>query len=231
MNAMLLSMGEIKESSTNVSKIIKAIDEIAFQTNLLALNAAVEAARAGKYGKGFAVVAEEVRNLAARSAASAKDTAEYIEASIEEIEKGVDNAKKTDAILQEVIESVQQSHELATKIATASQEQNQGILETNSGLSQVNETVQENSSIAEDTASSSEELLQQALHLKKIIGQFTLIQSDIPSNQHGLINDLKPLSQKGLAQSQTPSEQIPIKVEPPLSRQVITLDDQEFGKY
>lgn len=175
MNAMLLSMGKIKESSTNVSNIIKAIDDIAFQTNLLALNAAVEAARAGKYGKGFAVVAEEVRNLAVRSAESAKDTAEFIATSIEEIEKGVENANKTEAILQEVVESVQQSHELASKIANSSQEQNQGILEINGGLFQVNKTVQENSSIAEDTAFSSEELLKQALYLKKIIGQFKLI--------------------------------------------------------
>jgi len=229
MNDMLVSMNEIKSSSTNVSKIIKVIDEIAFQTNLLALNAAVEAARAGKYGKGFAVVAEEVRNLAARSAEAAKDTTVLIETSIKEIENGVDNANKTEKILEEVVNSVEQSHELATKIANSSQEQNQGISEINNGISQVNEIVQDNSAIAENTAFSSEDLLKYSMNLKGIIGQFNLVNADSQDVLNGQADQSQ--TESAPIQNFARLEQSQDKGKTEQSPKVIMLDDDSFGKY
>lgn len=229
MNDMLVSMNEIKNSSTNVSKIIKVIDEIAFQTNLLALNAAVEAARAGKYGKGFAVVAEEVRNLAARSAEAAKDTTEMIEKSIKEIENGVDNANKTEKILEEIVKSVKQSHDLATEIASSSQEQNLGISEINNGISQANKIVQENSAIAENTASSSEELLQYSHNLKGIISQFSLVKSDSQNRLNAKPEYIQPDS--ALTQKVAQLEQASNKISAEQPPKAIMLDDDSFGKY
>lgn len=174
MEAMLASMQQINDTSNDVSKVIKVIDEIAFQTNLLALNAAVEAARAGKYGKGFAVVAEEVRNLASRSATAAKDTTSLIESSIGEVNNGVKNADQTAEILKGFVSSIEKVNDLVAEISVASQEQSSGVGEISKGLDQVNEVVQRNSSISEETASASEELKSQAQSLQDLMNRFRL---------------------------------------------------------
>ena len=174
MSEMQSSMNTISKTSSDVAKVIKVIDEIAFQTNLLALNAAVEAARAGKYGKGFAVVAEEVRALAARSATAARDTTELIQTALGQVEKGVANVDSTAATLEEFVDSMQKISELNAKISKSSGVQSNSVNEINGGLSQVNNVVQRNSSISEQTASSSEELSAQVAMLLNLLGKFKL---------------------------------------------------------
>lgn len=174
MKEMQKAVVEINNSSTNIYKIIKVIDEIAFQTNILALNAAVEAARAGQHGKGFAVVAEEVRNLAARSAKAAKETADMIEGSIRKAEAGTNIADKTAGALNKIVEDTVKIAEFISQIAIASNEQAEGIEQINQGIMQVSAIVQSNSATAEESASASEELASQAEMLKDQVKQFKL---------------------------------------------------------
>jgi hypothetical protein len=162
MEEMKRAMDAIKGSSDDISKIIKTIDEIAFQTNILALNAAVEAARAGEAGLGFAVVAEEVRQLAQRSAESAKETAGKIEDSVKRSERGVKICGKVAQSLGEIVGKAHQVDTLVAEIAQASKDQTQGIQQVNTAVSQMDRITQANAAGAEESAAAAAELNAQA---------------------------------------------------------------------
>jgi len=169
MDQMKRAMDAIKHSSDDIAKIIKTIDEIAFQTNILALNAAVEAARAGEAGAGFAVVADEVRTLARRSADSARETASKIEDAIQKSADGVNISAKVAVSLDEIVSKAREMDTLVAEIATASEEQSQGVIQINTAISQMDQVTQSNASSAEETASAAEELNAQAITLKEAV--------------------------------------------------------------
>ena len=163
------SMDDINASSKKIAEITKVIDGIAFQTNLLALNAAVEAARAGEHGKGFAVVAEEVRNLAQRSAAAAKDTAALIDDCVARAGSGAEIAGKCSEALKEIVANVKKASDLTKEITHASGEQSEGINQVNNAVQQMDQVTQQNAANAEETASASEEMTAQAQSLMEQI--------------------------------------------------------------
>ncbi len=174
MNKLYDAMMDISNTSENISKVIKVIDEIAFQTNILALNAAVEAARAGSAGKGFAVVADEVRNLAQKSSEAAKSTSELIQHSIGAVAVGEEIAKKTNASFEELVERVNKMVQTIEEITKATEEQAEGIRNVTIGIEQISMVIQTNSSMSEESAAASQELSALADTLHMLVDKFKL---------------------------------------------------------
>ena len=174
MAEMTDAMSRIRSAAEGTAAIIRDINDIAFQTNLLALNAAVEAARAGEAGRGFAVVAEEVRNLALRCKEAAKKTENLIGESLTLTEQGEELSGKVSGKLGEIVQAVGKVSQIVTFIAHASQEQADGIEQSNKAMSQMDQVTQQAAANSEETSSAAEELAGQAHELATLVGRFQL---------------------------------------------------------
>jgi methyl-accepting chemotaxis protein len=168
------TMVSIDASSKKIADIIGTIDGIAFQTNILALNAAVEAARAGEQGRGFAVVAGEVRNLAHRSAAAAKEVKDLIGDSVAKVESGTKLVNQAGVTMDEIVGSVQRVTDIIGEIASATDEQRAGIGQINQAIAQMDQVTQQNASLVEEAAAASEAMQQQAQELARVVGVFRI---------------------------------------------------------
>ena len=168
------TMSGIQQSSRQIADIIGTIDGIAFQTNILALNAAVEAARAGEQGRGFAVVAGEVRALAQRSAAAAREIKALISASVERVESGHTVVAQAGQTMVEIVASIQRVSDIVTAISAASSEQSQGVQQIGEAVTQMDQATQQNSALVEESAAAAESLRQQSQQLLQSVAVFRL---------------------------------------------------------
>ena len=177
------TMGSINESSRKIVDIIGVIDGIAFQTNILALNAAVEAARAGEQGRGFAVVAAEVRNLAQRSAAAAKEIKALIGDSVEKVDAGAQLVDQAGATMDEVVASVKRVTDIIGEITMAGKEQTSGIEQINQAIMQMDDVTQQNAALVEEAAAAAQSMQDQSENLSRVVSVFKLAEGTASSRQ------------------------------------------------
>jgi methyl-accepting chemotaxis protein-1 (serine sensor receptor) len=171
---VVTTMGAINESAKKIVDIIAVIDGIAFQTNILALNAAVEAARAGEQGRGFAVVAGEVRNLAQRSAAAAKEIKALIDDSVEKVQIGSELVDQAGTTMAEIVNSVSRVTDIMGEITAASQEQTSGIEQVNQAITQMDQATQQNAALVEEASAAAQALQEEADRLAQAVGTFRI---------------------------------------------------------
>jgi methyl-accepting chemotaxis protein len=168
------TMGAINASAKQIVEIISVIDGIAFQTNILALNAAVEAARAGEQGRGFAVVAGEVRNLAQRSAAAAKEIKQLIGDSVAKVDAGSALVDEAGATMEQIVASVRKVHDIMAEISVAGQRQAEGIEQIGRAIDDMDQMTQQNSALVEEASAAAESLAEQTEQLSGALAQFKL---------------------------------------------------------
>lgn len=229
---MSSSMTNLKNSSNEIAKIIKVIDEIAFQTNILSLNAAVEAARAGDAGKGFAVVAEEVRNLAQRSAQAAKDTTVIIESNIDLSENSVNIAKAVKDSVESIAEQANKVSDLLEEISVATNEQAQGVEQINKAVSQMEMALQSNAATADQSASASRSLQEQAINVRDIVDSLVALVDGTDAVNKGKKLIAPSIKKKSVAVAAKPAPKkivtkapAPAPKSAPSPESVIPLDD------
>lgn len=231
MKDLLQAMSAIDGQTSEISRVVKVIDEIAFQTNLLALNASVEAARAGVHGKGFAVVAEEVRNLAIRSGKAASETTELIEGSVRQIHEGMSATERTANAISEIGTGIAQVNEIMKQIAQDSDEQSTSVEQISLALQQIDEVTQSTTANAEEGAAASEELSSQARNLSAMVEAFKLADSEevtdeIPfASLTGKVDEDGQSRRRQAAKSSGPRGEV---VDPDI---IIDLDDDDLADF
>ena len=172
--AMVEAINEMSTDSAKIAEITGMIEGIAFQTNILALNAAVEAARAGEQGRGFAVVAGEVRSLAQRASAAAKEIKELIEASTRKMSQGAHRADDVSIAIGQIDQAISRVSDVIAEISAASEEQTRGIEQVHQAVSQIDEVTQQNAALVEESAAAAQSMQEQARKMKQEVMFFKL---------------------------------------------------------